>query len=759
MTSEHTVTSDLIGRRLGPYEITALVAAGERHEVFRGCHTQSQHEVIIHIVGRHDTGEAVPEAAFRREAQAIVSLHHPGIVPVYDFGRVDGGYYMVAEEVQGTSLADLIAEVRAGERSLPPDDITFIIRQVAAALNYAHRRGVVHRAVSPHTILITRSGQALLADFGLSLLYSQGEPQRAPFGRPEYTAPELLADAGAASPASDIYSLGVVLYELLTGQLPYVPESDLDAVMRTLTGSAPDPRLLNPDIPPAVAQVTLKALAQSPAERFPSALRFAEALERAYKPPAAVPRTARRRAKAPPTPSRATPDQQPRRRAASPPAIACLGRAVLILIIIALLGGALLALLRTLGVLSRPTPAAPQAETTLADVLPPSTATPALPPTLTPPLTPTPLQPAAATPVAPLALAALEVGSSAFRLTDGMVMLFIPAGPFLMGGADRYAAPDEQPQHTVVLSDFWLDRTEVTNAQYALCVADGVCPPPTNRRFFDDPLFARYPVIYVPHASAVTYCLWLAQESGAPIGLPTEAQWEKAASWDPLTETARVYPWGDEVPSGERLRYQGNTVIGIAPVGSLPAGASAYGVLDMAGNVWEWVADWYDAAAYQRSGIPVDPSGPPSGTHRVIRGGGWYDDFTQVRTSVRGQALPTAAANNIGFRCALNSRRPPTSSAIALTPLELAQGLASILSTTRADGANNPTVLDEWAAALDALVLALQNGDNQAGRALIDERLERLAEQEEAGLLSPTLARQLEEALHWMQQQPSLSAP
>ncbi len=753
------MTSDLIGRRLGPYEITALVAAGERHEVFRGRHTQSQHEVVIHIVGRREANEAAPEAAFRREAQAIVALQHPGIVPAYDFGRVDGGYYLIAEEAQGTPLADLIAEVRAGERSLPPDDMTFIIRQVAAALNYAHRQGVVHRAVSPHTILITRSGQALLADFGLPLLYCQGGSQRAPFGRAEYTAPELLADAGTASPASDIYSLGVVLYELLTGQLPYVPGSDLDAVMRTLTGSAPDPRLLNPDIPPPVAQVVLKALAQSPAERFPSALHLAEALERAYKPQAAVPRTARRRATTSPTPSRAAPDKQPRRHTSRSSTMTCLGRAILIVIIMALLGGAMWALLRTLGVFTRPTPAVPQAEATLANVLPPPTVAPTLPPTSTPLPTPTPLQPAMATPIAPLPLTSLEVGSSAFRLIDGMVMQFVPAGPFLMGGADRYAAPDEQPRHTVVLSDFWMDRTEVTNAQYALCVADGICPPPTNRRFFDDALFAHYPVIYVPHASAVSYCLWLAQKSGAPIGLPTEAQWEKAASWDPLTETARTYPWGNEAPNGERLRYQGNPVIGIAPVGSLPAGASAYGVLDMAGNVWEWVADWYDAAAYQRSGLPVDPSGPPSGTHRVIRGGGWYDDFTQVRTSVRGQAPPTTAANNIGFRCALNSRRPPASGTIALTPLELAQGLVTLLPAARTESANNPAVLDEWTMALDALVLALQNSDNQAARALIDERLERLADQEEAGLLSPSLARQLEEALHWMQQQPDLSTP
>ena len=738
------MTSDWIGRRLGPYEIVTLMAAGDRYEVFRGRHFQSQNEVIIHIVGHDEADDRAFEEYFRRQAQAIVALRHPGIVPVHDFGRVDDGrYYIVMDDALGTPLADLIAQVQAGQRPLPPDDITFIIRQVAAALGYAHRRGVVHGAVSPHTILITRSGQALLTDFGLSLLYGGN--------RPEYAAPELLADPGAASPASDIYSLGVVLYELLTGQLPYVPGSEMDAVMRDLTGSAPDPRLLNPAIPPPVASVTLKALAQSPTERFPSALRFSEALERAYKPPMVRrPVAGRRRVRRPSAPRRAS--------SVGPSTVSCVGRVLLIAVVVGLLGGATVILLRTLGVLSRPAPSSPQAGTA-PTVLPLPTAAPTMPPTSTPLPTPTPLQPAAATPIAPLAFAPLEVGSSAFRLVDGMVMQFIPGGPFLMGGADRYAAPDEQPQHTVVLSDFWIDRTEVTNAQYALCVADGVCPPPTNRRFFDDPLFARYPAIYIPHASAVTYCLWLAQRSGAPIGLPTEAQWEKAASWDPVTGTARIYPWGNEAPTGERLRYQGNTLIGIAPVGSLPAGASAYGVLDMAGNVWEWVADWYDAAAYQRSGIPVDPSGPPSGTHRVIRGGGWYDDFTQVRTSVRGRALPTAAANNIGFRCALNARRPPASGAIALAPLDLAQALVDFLPTARAESANNAAALDEWAAALDALVLALQSGDNDAARALIDERLERLAAQEETGLLSASLARQLEEALRWMQQQPGLSPP
>jgi formylglycine-generating enzyme required for sulfatase activity len=421
--------------------------------------------------------------------------------------------------------------------------------------------------------------------------------------------------------------------------------------------------------------------------------------------------------------------------------------------VIALLAGAALVLMRTLGI----GPGAGQAESgeqTAVPTLPPTpTATATALPTLTPLPSATPLQAAPATPVPPVVFAPLEAGSSAYRFVDGAVLQFVPSGTFVMGAAGRYAQLDEQPQHTVMLSDFWIDRTEVTNAQYALCVADGLCAPPSNRRFFDDPVFAGYPVIYVPHSSAVTYCLWAARATGTATGLPTEAQWEKAAAWDPAAETTRTYPWGDDPPTDDLARFQGNTTAGIAPAGSLPAGASPYGALDMAGNVWEWVADWYGETTYNRSGVPIDPTGPQSGTQRVMRGGGWYDDFTGVRSAARGVGRPELTSIDLGFRCAMNARRPDSASGVVLAPLDLAQALVAYLPQARADAANNPAALDEWDAALNALELALQSGDNAAALALVTQRLERLDTQEESDLLAASVVYRLQNALAWLQQQ------
>ncbi len=222
------MATDLIGRKLGPYEIVEFLGGDDLTEVYRGHHPELDRSVIIRIVGRHLEADPVFSVRFRREAKAIAALRHPNIVQVYDFGQAEGGHYIITDDVDGTPLSVLIDEMRAGERTLDPADITFIMRQIAAALDHAHRAGVVHGAVTPSAILMTRSGQAILAEFGLSLLYSrgaEGSDAGAIISAPEYVAPELLADARAASPASDVYSLGVVVYELLTGERPY--EHDL----------------------------------------------------------------------------------------------------------------------------------------------------------------------------------------------------------------------------------------------------------------------------------------------------------------------------------------------------------------------------------------------------------------------------------------------------------------------------------------------------------------------------------------------------
>jgi formylglycine-generating enzyme required for sulfatase activity len=252
---------------------------------------------------------------------------------------------------------------------------------------------------------------------------------------------------------------------------------------------------------------------------------------------------------------------------------------------------------------------------------------------------------------------------------DGMEMVFVPAGSFPMGStaSDENAFQNEIPQHEVILDGFWIDRTEVTNRMYASCVDAGACELPwaygyvqyrsiTREDYFINAEFQDYPVIYISWYAAQAYCEWASRR------LPTEAEWEKAARG---TDT-RLYPWGNKLVAGDLLNFADtNTDFNwsyhiindgfedTSPVGNYPLGASPYGALDMAGNVWEWNADWYGRDYYQES-PRENPPGPAAGTHRVIRGGSWRDSNWGTRIAHRSRLSPDQALGYIGFRCALS---------------------------------------------------------------------------------------------------------
>ncbi len=256
--------------------------------------------------------------------------------------------------------------------------------------------------------------------------------------------------------------------------------------------------------------------------------------------------------------------------------------------------------------------------------------------------------------------------------SDGTTLIGIPAGGFWMGSGtdDAYAEPDEMPLRRVQLDGYWIDQTEVTNVKYARCVRDGDCTPPpaafgpfSPHAYFGAAEFDDYPVVNVTWRQAQQYCTWAGRR------LPTEAEWEKAARGT----DARRYPWEwIGVADPEKLNFcdQGCefpwNVIDVndgypetAPVGSYPKGASPYQVLDMAGNVWEWTADWYSAAYFDDSPLS-NPPGPESGTWRVVRGGSWLDGvhvraLVHARSANRFYQSPEAARSDLGFRCALSA--------------------------------------------------------------------------------------------------------
>jgi formylglycine-generating enzyme required for sulfatase activity len=248
---------------------------------------------------------------------------------------------------------------------------------------------------------------------------------------------------------------------------------------------------------------------------------------------------------------------------------------------------------------------------------------------------------------------------------DEMRLLEIPAGQFLVGSKGN--EPDESPFHTVYIKAFLIDQTEVTNAMYALCVESRRCDPPkantSSQRnesndtfYYGNPAFDSYPVIYVTWNDAKAYCSWAGRR------LPTEAEWEKAASWDDAQQVKRLYPWGKKIDcsyANYRGKNNGYDLCvedkDTTPVGSYPNGASFYGVLDMAGNVWEWVADRY-SESYYLSSPSSNPQGPASGQNHVLRGGSFLTGRAiGIRSSDRDLQSPDYNSHNLGFRCAMDA--------------------------------------------------------------------------------------------------------
>jgi len=264
-----------------------------------------------------------------------------------------------------------------------------------------------------------------------------------------------------------------------------------------------------------------------------------------------------------------------------------------------------------------------------------------------------------------------EIGRTKTASVDNMILMYVPAGEFLMG--TEIGLTDEQPIHKVYLDSYWIDQKEVSNARYIECVEAGKCDRPSSLKFYNDPSFASHPVEYVSWKDAVNYCTWAGRR------LPTEAEWEMAATWDPYTNQQRVYPWGDEYDCRKgnfddeleldaSLMQDGSVgcdgFVRSAPVGSFPDGASLYGALDLSGNVWEWVHDAFievdpfnaSIENYYANSPLENPMGvdPAITEYRSMRGGSYNFTFGFGRAAYRLWYGLDDSYDGVGFRCALS---------------------------------------------------------------------------------------------------------
>jgi formylglycine-generating enzyme required for sulfatase activity len=660
----------------GRYNIEALLGQGGMSAVYRAYDPNLRRPVAIKLIHSHLSADPEFIGRFEAEAAAVAQLRHPNIVQVFDFNHDADVYYMVMEYLPGESLQDRLKALSAAEQRFPVTTTATIIATVADAVAYAHERGTIHRDLKPANVMLMPQGQPVLTDFGVAKILGgqRHTATGAVIGTPAYMAPEQVRGEQLDGRA-DIYSLGIMLYEMAAGKPPFEGDSAMTVMLKHINEPVPDIRHQVPDVPPALIKILDKALAKLPDQRYQSAAQLSAELRSlvlnsnqpakvsgaqtsatmmqtqaakietpatllqtgAAAPPRDEPRATGVRPVGPPQPpARANPAP-----ASSPWMLLAGGVIVLILCLAigatgALVGAKFLFPAASATAIESPT-GGPRPTlvvtvgqgTAVEQPTEAETASATLEPTLEVTAEPTeaPSPTSLPQPTAP----PLPVG-----------MVLAPAGTFNMGSD---AFPDTQPVHTVTLDAFYIDQFEVVNDLYHQCVAAGACTDPGRRssdtrgKYYDDPAFGSFPVDNVSWQQATSFCKW--QEKR----LPTEAEWEYAATGG----DGRAYPWGASFDSSLVPTNADDT----AAVGSFPNNASPFGAEDMAGNVLEWVSDWYAPNYYANS--PADnPTGPDSGSRKVMRGGAFGNpDPTIYLSARRFSRAPSAGDVDIGFRCVM----------------------------------------------------------------------------------------------------------
>ncbi len=274
----------LIGKKFGDYELKGPIGQGGMARIYRGYDDKLQRYAAIKVFD----AQGVPfdeldeyRQRFMREARSIARLRHPQIVSVYQTGQYEDLLYMAMMYIEGRDLRHILKEHVAHNTRMTRIDILRIISDIATALDYAHREGVIHRDIKPSNIMITADGHAILTDFGLALSVPEGTIGTT-FGSVHYIAPEQATNSAMAKAQSDLYSLGVVLYEMLTGKVPFDDASAMSIALRHLNELPPPPTLFNPEITPSVESMVLHALDKDPQKRYQSGTAFIAALENAF---------------------------------------------------------------------------------------------------------------------------------------------------------------------------------------------------------------------------------------------------------------------------------------------------------------------------------------------------------------------------------------------------------------------------------------------------------------------------------------------
>ncbi|MGZ3419247.1 MAG: bifunctional serine/threonine-protein kinase/formylglycine-generating enzyme family protein [Polyangiales bacterium] len=522
------------GTMISVYRIDGVLGEGGMGVVYEAWDTDRDRRIALKCLHTNLAGDPGIRRRFLREAKVLQGWSHPNIVAVHDLVEQDYLLAIVMEHVDGPSLARHLDRWRG---RMPFDEVRTIFGGVLEAMEAAHERGIVHRDLKPENILVKDEGgvyRAKVVDFGIARIL-EGTTltmSGAMLGTSKYMSPEQVKAPQDVDARSDIYSLGVTLYELVTGKVPFDEPSHFAVMMAHVSATPKKPSSLRKDLPKPLEELILQCLAKDPKARPANCrellARFEEAL-----------------------------------------------------------------------------PAVSTTRDPSSSVIP---------------------------------------RAATLRDRDGYEMVLVSGGPFQMG----------KDRRQVHVDDVYVDRTLVTNEQFKRFLdVTGYKPTDAGKNRFlahwrggqIPPGLEKHPVVHVSWNDAQAYAAWAGKR------LPTEAEWEKAARG----VDGRNYPWGREEPTTSRANYgKRGPVLATTPVGSYPDGASPYGLLDVAGNVWEWCDDWDDQEFYD-DGPPHNPRNtqrPKRGGRKVMRGGSWMFGAKSLRTFSRTSFDPGDRFAGGGFRCA-----------------------------------------------------------------------------------------------------------
>jgi serine/threonine protein kinase len=579
-----------LGKTIGKVRIEKLLARGGMAEVYLGSHLTLERPVAIKLLHSYIEEDPFLLERFHREAKVVAGLRHSNIVQIFDFDTLDGHPYIVMEYLKGPTLATYLRHLHQRKKRIPPHQVARLLKGLTAALDYAHGQGVVHRDIKPGNILLhnktdeipldqplTNDVEPVVTDFGLVRIMNTASQTASGMvsGTPAYMSPEQ-ARGDQTDHRTDIYSLGVVLYEMLAGRVPFEADSTL-TVLHMQIHTTPPPI---PGVSAEVQAVMDRALLKNPDDRYQTSSemaidyylsigmnRQAETIREPYPVRTepvevrALPELAPVQDQEPPSkpgptqnqelPPEPVQHQEPLPKTEPKPArsLKWIGVGLFSLVCLSLLVFAVPRLLSA-GFLF------PKSTETSVPVIPNTEISPL--PSEIPGLPP----------------------------ATGMVQ--VPAGIYVVGKppADNYHIAPKQ----ITLNNFWIDQYQTTNAEYEQYITKTGAAAPLVW-----PAEPKHPVSGVTWDQADAYCKWNNKR------LPKEAEWEAAGRGS--GENPQLYPWGDDSSAGgDAVKLPNQDTY---EVGAQPFNRSPFGVFDMVGNVWEWVDEPYDS---------------PQAGYRVLRG-------------------------------------------------------------------------------------------------------------------------------------------